>query len=402
MRSKNSLFDTPKRIESQAVPASTALVISGQRLEPEQKLFDQLLAKIEKTQETLRNLLFWVGDHRVQYAKRTSPLEQQLQTLQKQMVVFLDQRLQNSKGLSKSVRAYMVTVVCSLAASMMNGPDGTDMVAIYERYAPAETLHTQADATALQDMLADVFGLDIGDDAGLHPPEQGVAAVMRKTREQRESQASFDAVQKAKRKKTPKQMHAERAALDADKVLRDIFRKLASALHPDREPNEQERQRKTALMVEANVANEKKDLLALLQLQRKVAQIDTSEVSAIAQEKLRHFNCVLKAQAQSLQMELDRAQFVFRTEFHLSYSAITPRSLEISLRHTVRTMEEFIGQITLDLTRVQYDHGLKAWIKEQKALSDAGFDDFDAAEFDAFSAALVKATGKKTRPARSR
>ncbi len=398
MRRQKSLFDAPDSFESQVIPASTALVISGQRLAPEQKLFNQLLAKIEKSKETLQTLLFWVGEHRVQYAKRTAQLEQQQQALQRQMVVFLDKRLQNSKGLSKPARAYVTQVVCSLAGSMINSPDGAAMAAIYERYAPEDAPDTQAAAAAaMQDMMADVFGLDIDDDEALGSPEEVMAAAMRKMQEQREKQASLDAAQKARRRKTPKQLQADREAIDADKVLRDIYRKLASALHPDREPDEQERQRKTALMVEVNVANEKKDLLALLQLQLKVEQIDPGAVSAMAQDKLRHFNRVLKEQAQSLQMELDQTQFMIRSEFDLPYGAITPRSLELSLRHNVRAMEEIIGQMTQDLAQVQDDRGLKSWVKEQKALTadDDDFDDFAAAEFEAFGAALARAARSK-------
>ncbi|WP_143605999.1 hypothetical protein [Variovorax sp. 54] len=57
--------------------------------------------------------------------------------------------------------------------------------------------------------------------------------------------------------------------------MRDIFRKLASAPHPDRETDAQQRKVKTALMQKANQAYAANDLLALLELQLQL-QIDAS------------------------------------------------------------------------------------------------------------------------------
>ena len=384
MKRQDLFFDPSDLIEGLASSASTALGISGQRLAPEKKLFNQLLAKIEKSKEALRNLTHLMDEHRTQYAKRLLPLEKQRWVLQTQMVLFLDLRLQNSKGLSKPVRVYMAEVLCSVAAGLFNSPEGEQMRSVYERHAYPDELGSESDAAlemadAMQDMMSQVFGIDLEGDEQLQSPEQVMAAALRKMQEQQ-------AARQAKRKKTPKQKLAERDTMDADKVLRDIYRKLASALHPDREPDEKERQRKTALMVQVNVANEKKDLLVLLQLQLKVEQIDPDAVSVMAEDKLRHFNNVLKEQATSLKRELSQAEQMFRSEFGLSYGAITPRSLDLALRHQLREHEAFIGQMKDDIAQVQDDKGLKSWVKTQKSLTDED-DEFDELELMSLLAA---------------
>jgi hypothetical protein len=50
---------------------------------------------------------------------------------------------------------------------------------------------------------------------------------------------------------------------------------LVAALHPDREPDEQERKRKTELMQRVNTSYGKKYLLLLLELQLEIEQTQT-------------------------------------------------------------------------------------------------------------------------------
>lgn len=394
MKRQKTVVDTPDTAELIASSASTALVISGHNLGPAQKLFNQLLASIEKNKEALQNLRLLLDGHRSQTAQRVYPLLQQQRVLKKQIVLFFDSRLQDPKGLSKAVRAYVSQVVCNLAAELLNAAQDDALNEVYKRHAGVSKSASQADASAdaaaaMQAMMADVFGLDLDDDAP-GSPEQVMAAAMRKMQEEREQQAEAQAAlqaKKAKRKKTSKQAQAEREEIYADKVLRGIYRKLASALHPDREPDEKERQRKTILMVEVNVANEKKDLLALLQLQLKVEQIDPAAISTLADDKLRHFNRVLKEQAASLQAELAQEQQMFRMEFNLSYGPITPKLLDMALRYEVREQEEFIGQLKEDIEEIQDDRGLKSWVKLQKSLRDDESDEFDELELMSLLAA---------------
>lgn len=70
--------------------------------------------------------------------------------------------------------------------------------------------------------------------------------------------------------------------------MRDIFRKLASALHPDRETDPAEHGRKTALMQRANVAYAANDLLGLLELQLEVDQIDQTGLDNLGDDRIKY------------------------------------------------------------------------------------------------------------------
>ena len=75
------------------------------------------------------------------------------------------------------------------------------------------------------------------------------------------------------------QQRQHAAAQQAGQSVRVIFRKLASALHPDREPDPAERQRKTLLMQQANPAYDRNDLLTLLSMQLDLEQIDAQHLA---------------------------------------------------------------------------------------------------------------------------
>ena len=143
-----------------------------------------------------------------------------------------------------------------------------------------------------------------GEDASM---EELLRAGMARLREsQDEEQARRRAKvkdRKARQKPGSEQLKAEAQQTDADTQLRTLFRQLASALHPDREPDAQERLRKTALMSEANAAYGRKDLVTLMQIQLRAELADPAAVSRMAEGKLAALTLLLKQQVADLERE---------------------------------------------------------------------------------------------------
>ncbi|MFT4510396.1 hypothetical protein [Caballeronia sp. 15711] len=75
-------------------------------------------------------------------------------------------------------------------------------------------------------------------------------------------------------------------------------------MHPDREINPQERERKTALMQMANQAYRKNSLLQSMELQLALEQIDQSVINNIGEDRLKHYNKILKEQVGELDHEI--------------------------------------------------------------------------------------------------
>src|SRR6185436_12237903 len=86
-----------------------------------------------------------------------------------------------------------------------------------------------------------------------------------------------------KAKPSAKQLKAEAEATHASQSVREVYRKLASELHPDRETDAAERERKTVLMQKVNQAYAAQDLLTLLQLQLDIEQITPQAINGMAE-----------------------------------------------------------------------------------------------------------------------
>jgi curved DNA-binding protein CbpA len=97
-------------------------------------------------------------------------------------------------------------------------------------------------------------------------------------------------------------------ALQFTQSVREVYRRLASALHPDRVPEGPEREAMTALMQQANQAYEGKDLLKLLDLQARLdshASGDAAQrVMGLSAATLRHYNHLLEQELGELRTAL--------------------------------------------------------------------------------------------------
>lgn len=163
--------------------------------------------------------------------------------------------------------------------------------------------------------------------------------------------------------------------------MRDIFRKLASALHPDRETDAQQRKVKTALMQKANQAYAANDLLALLELQLQIEQIDASHIASASAERLKHYNKVLGEQLAELKAEIEGVELRFCYDHGLEpgRTAIDPRKLGPLLEQHSRQLRLELSQQQRELRTLADATATKRWLKQQRQLLREpayGFDPF--------------------------
>lgn len=170
------------------------------------------------------------------------------------------------------------------------------------------------------------------------------------------------------RKKTAKQLVKEARELaeeqEISQSIREVYRKLVSALHPDREPDLQERERKTALMQRVNQAYDKKNLLLLLELQLELEHIDQAAINDISESRLKHFTKVLKEQLGELEQEIFQTEGLFRVQFNLDpFERLNPATMTRQLDYQIADMALTIRDLKNDLLMFEDIKKLKVWLK---------------------------------------
>jgi hypothetical protein len=340
------------------------------------RAFQVQLIRIEKLKTQLSDLEMLGQQHRMALSEQVVPLKNAHRASLREMVLVLDERLAG-KTLSAPLRAAAQSMLCSMALTLAKDGDAA-MATLHDRHAPLSLSALQARrAQAMRTEFEAALGERMDDLPPDASPEAVMAAARARLRQQEEDEAvereEAAARKKARKKKTVgvEQGKAQAQQTDASELLRALFRRLASVLHPDREVDEAERERKTQLMGEANAAYARKDLVALMQLQQTAALQGADASSNWADDKLATMTLLLKAQVADLERERAGRQDALCHEFQLPHGlGATPKNMQRVIMEQVEELEMALALMQQDLRQVQEDAGFKRWVKQQHAAAE--------------------------------
>ncbi|MFB1016792.1 MAG: hypothetical protein QMC46_01615 [Burkholderiaceae bacterium] len=193
---------------------------------------------------------------------------------------------------------------------------------------------------------------------------------MAQTRAQEGQEDAFGAhsTRKRKRPSAPEQQ-SQQQAQDTKATLRSIFRQLASSLHPDRETNPVERERKTALMSQVNAAYKRQDVAALLHMQVHMLTEDATTEARGGAQQIESMTRLLKQQVASLSADVELAEMSASQALGMSLSAQThDTAIERGLKQQRSQLQQRIQQLRNDVQAIQEASNLKAWLKQQRQI----------------------------------
>jgi len=382
--------------------------IDADQLGPSQRAFNRLTAQIRRDRQRLADWEAFRERFRQRLAAELDPLLQQLLGVQRRMAWRIDALLDGAlpgPRPTRRERDRLLQLLDELLAMLLDRPAS-----------PGEAVppEPELEAMRIRHFGRGPFDFDDDDDPGddgiADDPEDAAAALEdaeclyaglfgeeairghaarnieelrahverhleareRHAREKR--QAKTDA-RRARRGTPSREEQAGRLA-DAGLSLREVYRRLVSSLHPDRETDPGERTRKTALMQRANQAYERKDLLELLALQIEIEQIDADHLSTLPEQRLAHYNEILREQSKQLQMQISRMLADVRNVLDSS-TVRDPATADVAFGRRLRETERVRQELEQDLRDLDDPKRRRALLDRLPEVDDDGFSELD-------------------------
>lgn len=336
------------------------------------KRFQQLIDRLRKQREDIGRWHAFRHVYRQRLADEYEPLAARLRDKRRALAILLDRAIEG-ESLGKRERNNARDILTRLLTDLLAEADDPELIRIYDKYAEISFEAERHERLVLLKALAsEEFGVDVDAYQGGEAPQEFEDWLRAQAKEARAQSSSAEAAKTTGKsaKAAAREARLQQTAEGGVRVVRDVFRKLVSELHPDRETDPVEQARKTELMQRVNKAYNAGDLLTLLELQISIEQIDSSALAGLAEDRLRHYVHVLEEQSRELRDELAEIVAPFSLAAgNANPRGVTPAAVQRALDGDVRSMKATLRAVELDLLRFKNGRSVNAslgryWIKQ--------------------------------------
>jgi hypothetical protein len=352
--------------------------IGSTKLTKGQKQFNKLLARLKAQRKELTKWQTFKQVYHDRLSGEYQPLARRLRETRIGTAKLLDQAMER-KQLKKRERDMVWETLRGLLTVLLADEEDAELVTLHDKYADV-SFHDQRQKQMdrMRESALEDFGVDADAYEGAETPEEFAAWIAEQARAMAAESPETDAGAAADgaadadgdldgegaeldaadgggpgagggkgAKKSARELRESQVAEGGLRSVREVFRKLVSELHPDRETNPVERARKTILMQKVNKAYKTGDLFTLLEMQRSLEREDAADYAGLPEERFKHYNHVLEQQSQRLRSELSALVSPFEIAIGDALTRkITPddvkRALEadiIEIKGVLRTVE---------------------------------------------------------------
>jgi hypothetical protein len=357
--------------------SNTALTLQIQPTDPstplgrEQQRFNKLREQIDKASARLAAWHANIPPFIEARQARIVPMAIAMQPLQMTWLRELD-RVIGERGWKKKERATLKDTLVEGALLLQEAqaePD-PEVDALLNKHSedPFMGDHLPGDHEATLDMIQEITGIDLSDIPADCTKDELIAHLQQKAQAQQAQEAAHASDSDTAQAKRPSKAQARKEA-EAEltrQSLRDIYRKLVSALHPDREPDPVKKEARTALMQRVNQAYDQQDLLALLNLQLEIAQINTDDLAATAPQRLKLYNKALADQLADIQQQIKHIDYQFHMDFGVPFdTALHPDKLVKVLDRMAMDIQRARIALERDLIIFKDRTATRRWVHQE-------------------------------------
>jgi hypothetical protein len=343
----------------------------------EQQRFQFLIRQIEDARKAFSDLEKRIEAFRQLRVQKLQPVRASLTRALRETIFAID-RLLDQRGWSRAEQTALREILTGTAEVVIEvAGEDPEIKAVYNKHSNLD--FDTAKDEEIQRLKAEaeaVTGFDLGGDEGIRSEEDLVQRLYEKMAA-RETAAE----ERDERRTTKPSKRSEDNAQLARQALRDIYRKLASAVHPDRESDAARREEKNELMQRINQAYAANDLLSLFEIQIEIDQLDPEQIGNLGTQRLRHYNRLLSEQLEQLRSKLHAIEASAGADDADFDDGFDARKLDMRLRRQARGLRAEVARQE-QLLRVLADKAAtRRWLKQQRQFAklDDEVEEFAAA-----------------------
>lgn len=189
---------------------------------------------------------------RQRYGQELLPLQNETTALQCRLIQAWDSA-HDRKGCTKAEKRKLGRLIVDLAEEILGQEERDDIKELFNKYSAEDFDDLEAAQQAeMKEALEGLLGMELGDDVDMSSPEDVLKRMEAQFRTQQGEWEQQETMRKKSRREEAQIAKREAEEKQLSQSIREVYRKLAAALHPDREPDQAEKERKTALMQRAN------------------------------------------------------------------------------------------------------------------------------------------------------
>ena len=339
----------------------------------EQQRFQFLIRQIGDARKAFSDLEKRIEAFRQLRVQKLQPVRASLTRALRETIFAID-RLLDQRGWSRAEQAALRNILTGTAEVVIEvAGEDPEIKAVYNKHSNLDfDTAKDEDIQRLKAEAEAATGFDLGGDEDIRSEED----LVQRLYEEMAARESAAEARRASKKKPSKR--SEDSAQLAKQALREIYRKLASAVHPDRESDAARREEKNELMQRINQAYAANDLLSLFEIQIEIDQLDPEQIGDLGTQRLRHYNRLLAEQLEQLRSKLHALEASAgaddETDFEDGFDA---QKLEMRFRRQARGLRAEVTRQE-QLLRVLADKAAtRRWLKQQRQFAKLDDDEVE-------------------------